>query len=225
MLANHIVKQHKHYQVGGHLIEHYQYDVTVSFSGEDRPVVKKFGNLLRDAGYRVFYDMWEQHDIWGKNLYEYLDIIYRQAARYCVVFISNNYIRNAWAKHGLRSAQARAFEQSSEYILPLLLDDTQLPGLPSRIAYFDLRKHSVEEAVTLLASKLSTTDVPNSINEKLRSPNIEKWIHALNEIAINSYSTCIDTVMVLLRTDENPMVRGRAAWALDNLKIAVRSMF
>jgi HEAT repeat protein len=198
-------------------MEHHRYDVTVSFAGEDRPVVEQFVKLLVEAGYRVFYDAWEQHNLWGKDLYQYLDAIYRQAASYCVVFISENYTRKAWTTHELRSAQARAFDQRSEYILPLRLDDSELPGLPPTTAYFDLRRHSVEEAAALLVKKLRTTEVPSPLNEELRSPDAEKRLQALTLIAVRREENHIDRVIELLRTDPNPKVRECAAWALDNL--------
>ena len=99
----------------------FQYDVTVSFAGEDRSTVEYIVKLLRHNGVRVFYDAWEQSELWGKDLYIYLDEIYRTAAQYCLIFVSENYIKKAWTKHELRSAQARAFEENSEYIQILIL--------------------------------------------------------------------------------------------------------
>src|SRR5262249_36619081 len=121
------------------VVEHHSYALAVSYAGEDRPVVEEVVQLIAEAGYRVFFEAWEQHNLWGKDLYQYLDTIYRQAARFCVVFVSASYARKAWATHELRSAQARAFAQQSEYILPVRLDDTDLPGLPPTTAYLDLR--------------------------------------------------------------------------------------
>ena len=101
----------------------YQYDVTVSFAGEDRQTVEQLVKMLDSQGVRVFYDAWEQAGIWGKDLYQHLDEIYRFAARFCIIFVSNHYVKKAWTKHELKSAQARAFQENSEYILPVLLDD------------------------------------------------------------------------------------------------------
>lgn len=56
--------------------ESFRYDVTVSFAGEDRPTVERLVRLLRRNGVRVFYDAWEQPDLWGKDLYNHLDEIY-----------------------------------------------------------------------------------------------------------------------------------------------------
>jgi len=198
-------------------MELYRYDVTVSFAGEDRPIVEDFVRRLGEAGYRVFYDAWEQDRLWGRDLYQYLDAVYRSAARYCVVFVSANYGRKAWATHELRSAQARAFEQRSEYILPLRLDDTELPGLPPTTGYLDLRRHSVEEVVGLLIKKLesATADVP--LAEELVSASAERRLRALTLVALGRERDHLEQVMAILQRDVDVGVRERAAWALDNL--------
>src|SRR5215216_422286 len=141
----------------------FKYDIAVSFAGEDRSVVEEFVNALTANDVSVFYDSWEQAQLWGKDLYQHLDMIYRQAAQYCVIFISENYVKKAWTKHELRSAQARAFQQNSEYILPIKLDDTELPGLPSTIAYIDLRHTSIKEIVNSLSEKIGIAERPNVI--------------------------------------------------------------
>ena len=45
----------------------YRYDVCLSFAGEDRDYVNKVAEELRSAGVRVFYDLYEQVDLWGKG--------------------------------------------------------------------------------------------------------------------------------------------------------------
>lgn len=132
----------------------YEFDVALSFAGEDRAHVKKLANLLQASQASVFYDEYEKATLWGKDLYQHLQGIYQNNAKYCVVFVSNNYIKKHWTKHELRHAQARAFESDREYILPLRLDDTVLPGLAPTIGYLDLRQHTLEEIAALLLEKL-----------------------------------------------------------------------
>src|SRR3954447_17102590 len=63
----------------------YLYDVCFSFAGEQRDYVEQVADLLLDRGVRVFYDRHELVNLWGKDLYDYLNQIYRDAARYCVI--------------------------------------------------------------------------------------------------------------------------------------------
>src|SRR5437588_2187909 len=101
----------------------YEFDVALSFAGEDRAHAERLANLLRDNHVRVFYDEFVRATLWGKDLYQHLEGIYKDRAQYCVVFVSHTYIEKNWIKHELRHAQARSFASEREYILPLRIDD------------------------------------------------------------------------------------------------------
>ena len=62
--------------------------MAVSFASEDRELVEEIVSLLKDAGLRVFYDTDYQAAMWGEDLVEYLDQVYRLKARYAIIFIS-----------------------------------------------------------------------------------------------------------------------------------------
>ena len=198
----------------------FKYDVAVSFAGEDRALVEEFVSILVSNHVSVFYDSWERAELWGKDLYQYLDTIYSQAARYCIIFVSSNYVKKAWTRHELRSAQARAFQQNSEYILPIKLDDTELPGLPGTIAYIDARHIKIDEVARLLLEKLSASNQPNikDITDRLKSDNPSDRVGALTEVAVFQLSELLELSIDSMLNDPSPEVRERAAWAIDNLK-------
>jgi hypothetical protein len=132
----------------------YDYDVALSFAGEDRPYVNEVAELLRAYGVRVFYDVYEQHSLWGKDLYTHLDEVYRLRSRYCVMFLSRYYGEKLWTDHERKSAQARAFNERGEYLLPVRLDPTEIPGVRQTTGYLDGRA-------------LSPTDIAVEINTDL----------------------------------------------------------
>lgn len=103
------------------------YDVALSFAGEDRTYVEEVARALTAAGVKVFYDKLEEADLWGKNLYTHLSDIYRKRARFTVMFISRSYAEKRWTNHEREAAQARAFADSREYILPARFDETEIP--------------------------------------------------------------------------------------------------
>jgi len=47
----------------------FQYDVAISFAGEQRTEAEAISECFKKAGIRVFYDRYEQANLWGKNLY------------------------------------------------------------------------------------------------------------------------------------------------------------
>lgn len=114
----------------------FEYDVALSFAGEDRKHAEDLANCLRRKNIRVFYDRYEEGALWGKNLYDHLHVIYSQRAMYCVIFISRKYLEKAWTSHERKSAQERALhEKDGEYILPIRIDDTDVPGIFKTIGY------------------------------------------------------------------------------------------
>ena len=145
-----------------------KYDVALSFAAEDRQYAKTLANLLEADGYKPFYDENELANLWGKNLYDYLSSVYKDQARYCVMFLSKHYERKLWTTHERQLAQARAFQENREYILPVRLDDTEIPGIPPTVGYLDLRSMTIEEVYKALVRKLSgttsqtTTDFTNA---------------------------------------------------------------
>ena len=136
-------------------MQEYEYDVALSFAGEDRMHAEELAELLQNNGYKVFYDKSERDQLWGKNLYTHLSSVYKDNAHYCVMFLSKHYAEKLWTNHELQSAQARAFQGSEEYILPIRLDDTEIPGIPATVGYLDLRSMSITEIYQVLVEKLS----------------------------------------------------------------------
>lgn len=122
----------------------YEYDIALSFAGEDRVYVEKVANYLTDKGIHVFYDMYEQVELWGKDLYIHLADVYQNKAQYCIIFISKFYEEKLWTSHEKKAAFARAFRSSSEYILPVRFDDTEIMGINHTLGYIDLRVTSPE---------------------------------------------------------------------------------
>jgi len=129
------------------------FDVCLSFAGEQRSYVELVARGLKERGYAVFYDADEQADLWGKDLTEHFEHVYRVASRACVMFISTEYAEKPWTKHERRSALSRALEED-EYVLPARFDDTELPGLGPTIGYIDLAEFAPATLVDLLAEKL-----------------------------------------------------------------------
>ncbi len=125
----------------------------VSFS-EDEEYVKKVASCLKRKGIKVFFAPFEQVDLWGKDLYTHLDEIYRKKARYSVMFFSNDYVRKVWPSHERRSAQARALEEKQEYLLPVMLDKVDVPGLPLTIGFIDGITHTPTQVCQMIEKKI-----------------------------------------------------------------------
>jgi hypothetical protein len=73
------------------------------------------------------------------------------------MFISKEYVTKAWPTHERRSAIAKYIELAGArtYILPVVFDDSEVPGLQiSSIGYVDARKVTPEKVAELFLEKL-----------------------------------------------------------------------
>lgn len=131
-----------------------EFEIGLSFAGEQRDYVEEVACHLKELGIKTFYDDNEKIDLWGKNLYQHLNNIYKNKCLYCIIFISKEYAKKRWTKHELESAQARAFIENREYILPARFDDTDLPGLNGTTGYIDLTKVTPKGLAELASEKV-----------------------------------------------------------------------
>ncbi|QFY76126.1 hypothetical protein CEQ83_26560 (plasmid) [Priestia megaterium] len=132
----------------------WEYDVVLSFAGEDRKYVYEIADTLKSSGIKVFYDKYEVVSLWGKDLYSHLDDIYRNKSMYCVMFLSKNYKKKVWTNHERESAQARAFEEKAEYILPIRLDETEIPGIKSTTGYISANEYTPRKISEFIEGKV-----------------------------------------------------------------------
>lgn len=136
----------------------YKYDITFSFAGEDREYVESVAKILDEQNVKVFYDKFEEAELWRKDLGVHFEYVYRRSAKYCIPFISINYEKKIWTNYEIRNAISRAIETKEDYILPARFDDTQIEGLRTTIGYIDLRKYTPEQFAKIILKKLDKND-------------------------------------------------------------------
>jgi hypothetical protein len=166
----------------------YEFDVALSFAGEDRLYVHEVARHLRANDIRVFYDDFFTTELWGQDLYSYLDTVYRERSRFTVVFISQSYVAKPWPSHERQSAQARALNDLGPYLLPVRFDDSVLPGLRPTVSYIEASRVTPEQLAALIINKLkdatgivppapSVIGVPRTVEEQrqLLSQRPRSW--------------------------------------------------
>lgn len=133
------------------------------------------------------------------------------------MFISKEYSQKLWTNHERRSAQARAFIENREYILPARFDDTEVPGLPPTVGYISLKELSPSNFASIIKSKLeasaeeqarSKTNNANSLHttssplERLQTYLVEdRYRIALYQLVVDQR----ETLVAQLAEDEFPL--------------------
>ena len=130
-----------------------EFDVALSFAGEQRGYVLQVANILEGKGIKVFYDEFYESQLWGTDLTEYLQQVYYNKSRWCIMFISKEYVSKMFPTHERKNAVAKDVELKGGYILPVRFDDTLVPGLVPTIGYQNATKKTPEQIATLFIEK------------------------------------------------------------------------
>lgn len=184
-----------------------KYDIALSFAGEDRAYVEQVAVALTAAGVRVFYDRLEEHNLWGKNLYDYLSDIYKNQASFTVMFVSEHYRKKLWTNHERQAAQARAFADSQEYVLPARFDDTEIPGLLPTIGHIDLRHRSPADIVEIIKKKLIDSGI-NVHEHKLNT--------VIADVTLKQKESQANCKVVVFSDNKMPIANSKVVLVADN---------
>jgi len=179
-----------------------EYDVALSFAGEDRDYVEKVANSLKTKRIRVFYDKFEDVNLWGKNLYDYLIDTYRNRAKYTIIFVSQHYANKAWPNLERQAAQARALQENREYVLAARFDETEVPGLLDTTGIIPLSGLPPEEFADKIVAKLQGS-IDNEGTKYFRYSNTE-----LSEKALENVSKIRESLKTY-RNKSDGLVHGR----------------
>jgi hypothetical protein len=133
-----------------------EFDVALSFAGEDRAYVQRVANYLRQQDISLFYDQFNTVDLWGKDLLVELPSIYSTTrSKLVVVFASESYRKKIWTMHELKSAILSGLRTDKEFLLPARFDDVTLPGVSESISWVDLHNLSPEHLGEMIIKKLT----------------------------------------------------------------------
>ncbi|WP_321507612.1 PQQ-binding-like beta-propeller repeat protein [uncultured Methanoregula sp.] len=135
------------------------YDVALSFAGEDRRIVDPIAKILKNKmGINVFYDDFNKEKLWGKHLPTHLYDLYKNRAKYVVIFYSKYYHKKIYTKVEERGAIDKATEKIAdfnyEYVLPVKLDNEEIPDPLGKIGYVNYHKENIQELCNLIKKKL-----------------------------------------------------------------------
>ncbi|WP_439658686.1 outer membrane protein assembly factor BamB family protein [Lentzea sp. HUAS TT2] len=146
------------------------YDFALSFAGQDRDFARDLAEALAANGFTVFFDENFQAMLWGKDLFKVLLEVYGKKARYIVLIVSEHYVRSPWTTWELLSALETRLRGRDDAVLPVRLDDTEVPSLPKGIGWIDVRRHedrAIETLVGLLtAKKTSIAPAPAPVKRR-----------------------------------------------------------
>src|SRR4051812_7884999 len=98
----------------------HRYTVPLSFAGSERAFAESVAHALLANGITVFYDKFEQQELWGKDLFVTLRQVYTRECRYVVMLLSDNYLSRMWTSFERQQIIERlATEHGQDNVLPI----------------------------------------------------------------------------------------------------------
>jgi len=126
--------------------------VFLSYSHSDQQIAQAFAAVLEEEGIETWLDV--EQIKFGDSLSQGVDEGLESADAFAF-FLSSQLVNNAWTRHELNSAMARRLrEPDSVRIIPVLLEDIEVPALLRDRVVLDLRDGDVGRAARRLASSI-----------------------------------------------------------------------
>lgn len=128
--------------------ESFEYDVFISHSSKDNPIVIDLAQRLKNDGLRVWLDQWEikPGDLIGQRIEEGL-----RKSRTLVLVMSKSAFASDWVTLERQTLLFRDPTNRQRRFIPMLIEDCEIPDLIAQFAYIDWReksKHSYEKLLS-----------------------------------------------------------------------------
>jgi hypothetical protein len=132
----------------------WKFDVAISFAGPDRAAALAIAEALRSRGLNVFYHDWFQPDLVGQNLRMVLPEIY-STSTLCIMLMSKSYSLSTYSRDEYETILERYGGRDRRFLLPVKLDDSELPGFKTSIVHIDYATRGPATIADWAARRLS----------------------------------------------------------------------
>jgi TIR domain len=136
----------------------HRFQIAVSFPGEARARVQQIAENLTVSVPKesILYDRWLASDLARPNLDIYLTELYKKDSLLLVFFLSGHHVQKEWCGLEWRVGRDLLEQKQEQRLMPLRLDDAEIPGLHSIDGYLDIRDLSDVQVASAILERLAT---------------------------------------------------------------------
>jgi 5'-deoxynucleotidase YfbR-like HD superfamily hydrolase len=135
--------------------------IFLSHSSNDKQIVKRIKDDLSSYGYKIWID--EEAIPFGGSIVEHVEKGLKDS-NLLLVFLSKNSVLSKWIQNEWQVQFFKQVNESKTNILPILLDDCDIPNFLSHIKYLDFRQRDLyEDNLSILLDALNRLKVENEI--------------------------------------------------------------
>jgi len=121
----------------------------LSYNNKDSIFVRKIGTILKDHGIDVWFDEWKIYA--GQSISDTVEAGILESD-YFIIALSKNSVSSKWVRQELKGALNLRLKGNDDFIIPILLDDCDIPLFLLDYNYIDLRNRGFEQIIQLLKS-------------------------------------------------------------------------
>lgn len=107
-----------------------EYDFAISFAGENRDLARSIAEQLETLDTTVFFDEYFEANFLGKTWSKEFRRIFADSSRLVICLLDSHHLSKIWPTFERECFQPRIEEEA---VIPIYLDDTKFPGIPSDI--------------------------------------------------------------------------------------------
>jgi small GTP-binding protein len=165
----------------------FNYDVFLSHSSKDKPVVRELAERLRADGLRVWFDDWiiQPGDMISLKIEQGLE-----QSRVLILAMSANAFASEWVTLERHTVLFRDPTNQERRFIPLRLDESEITNILRQFAYVDWRQKSKEQYDRLVASCKIVEDT-NEVSYEERPT-----VNNINESLLNGHRDEVNTVAI-----------------------------
>ena len=142
------------------------YDVIFSLAGEQKQLGQEIKNILASNTLKCWIYTEHEHTFPGKDQTVIFEKLFKEKSDFCVVLISKDYVEKEWPTLEGKYIKDR-WMRDENYLIPVIIDDTKLPGLPDLTGYISTKGRSAKEiAEVVMATIRGRKGISTSIKKQ-----------------------------------------------------------
>ncbi|HEX4966039.1 MAG TPA: TIR domain-containing protein [Thermoanaerobaculia bacterium] len=144
-----------------------RFRIALSFPSERRPFVEQVAEELSAAigKDKVLYDGYYEAEFARIDLDTYLQSLYHEESELIAVFLCTDYEQKEWCGLEWRAVRDLIKRRQAASVMPLRLDDTEIPGLFSTDGYLWIGDRSPADVANRIVERLQKQDVAEARRE------------------------------------------------------------
>jgi hypothetical protein len=133
-----------------------EYDLAISFAGENRDLAKRFAEKIEIFDVSVFFDELYEANLLGRALTKQFTRIFNTDSQFVLVLLDVNHKEKVWPTFERETFKKRV---ADEAVIPVYVDNTVFLGIPEDIYGIDLRNgisdDIIDDAVIKIVDRIS----------------------------------------------------------------------